>query len=455
MICSALSATLSVALSATLSATLSAMLCQERAAAQGMPWAPSVPAALAAAKADQRVIALVFDLPGVRGSDELVGEHCKNASIARLAARTANVFCSTASAARVTGITPGQQQTNLQQARLDVLKVGPGDDVIAPQVVFCDADGNVLSAVPGRTTTGELEWAWVDAIRRVDPSFEWQYGPAARAPRRLQFGTCARGQNREPPTEAQVDEALKAVRKARGAAFANLQSIELLLRSDEPDAISYVEGTLNGLQAGWIETTLTAIGANSPRAYHAIVAPYLAHREDDVRRTAAAALEQLAEPKALAPVLRRLKVEKVDPIKGRLLRAAAASGPTSKELVAQIDKVLAKEDVAELRAHAVLALALVEDRPHVQQGLAAALRDVSAMVRSTAAYALAWRRDAECVRQLEEAADREDDAETKAWLAAAVTVVRGGDARAFDNFVERVLGEAPPRLGPARGPGRR
>lgn len=440
---------------AALSAALTAALATTPVAAQAIPWSPSVPAALAAAKADQRVVVLVFDLPGLRGSDELVLEHCKNAAIGRLAARTVNVFCSPAVAARVTGVAPAQHQAALQQARLDVLKVGPGDDVLAPQVVFCDADGNVLSAVAGRTTTGELEWAWVDAIRRAEPSFEWQYGPAARAPQRLQFGSCARGQNREPPTAAQVEEALRAVRKARGAVFANLQSIDLLLRSDDDEAMSYVEGTLNGLQTGWIETTLAAIGVNSPRAYHAVVAPYLAHREDGLRRAAAAALEQLAEPKALAPLLRRLKVEKVDAVKGRLLRAAAASGPTSKEVAAGIDKVLAKEDVAELRAQAVLALALVEDRPHVQQALAAALRDVSAMVRSTAAYALAWRRDAECVRQLEEAANREDDAETKAWLAAAVAVVRGGDARAFDNFVERVLGEAPPQPGPGRRPGRR
>jgi HEAT repeat protein len=125
----------------------------------------------------------------------------------------------------------------------------------------------------------------------------------------------------------------------------------------------------------------------------------------------------------------------------------ASCGPTQKETLVQIDKLLAKEPNADVRAQAVLALAQLEDKAKVYQGMRNALRDASPKVRATVAFAIAQRRDAELAKDLEEAVLRESELDTKAWLEAAVAVVRGGDGAPFKNFLERELGEKVPAAG--------
>lgn len=416
----------------------------------GIRWTPSYDQAIAAAKAENKVLLFAFNMAGERANDEMVADHYKDPTLGKLSLATINVFCSISSEPRVAGVTPNQQQSAENSARLQVLKIGPGEDVIAPQHVFVGPDGTVLSSVPYRITKGELEWAWVDAIRKVDPTFVWQLSPAARAPARLGFGAVERGQNRQPPTKAQVAEALKEVKKSRGALLRNLQHVETLMRSDDPEAMAFVQTTLNGLQGEQLTMPIDTMGVVSPKAYHTVIAPYLADRDEAVRTSAAAALERIAEPKAFAALLKQYKVEKADKVRGRLLRALASCGPAQKDTLAAIDKVMAKEASAEVRAHAVLALALVDDKAKVHDGMRLALRDGSPKVRATAAFALASRREADFGKPLDEAASREEHPDTKAWIEAAAKVVRGGDGEAFKNFLERELGESPVRTGLGR-----
>jgi hypothetical protein len=417
------------------------------AAQSGLHWTPAFDEALTTAKAANKVVMLAFNMAGERANDELIEDHYQDPLLAKLSANTLNVFCSTATEVRVRGVTVAQQQAAEQQARLQVLKIGPGEDVIAPQHVFLGPDGAVLSSVAYRVTKGELEWAWVDAIRKVDPAFVWQLSPGARAPARLDFGKVERGQNAPAPSKAEVADALKELKKSRGGMLRNLDQVQIVMRSDEPEAIAFIDTTLKGLQGPMRKPGLDTIGLISPPAYHMVVAGYLDDRDEDVRCAAAGALEHLAAPKALPALLKEYKVEKVDRMRGRLLRAMASSAPTSKDVLAQIDKVLDKEPSADVRAHAVLALALIEDKAKVHEGLTKALRDKSAKVRATVAFALAQRRDVEFAHALDEAAVREEDNETKTWFEAAAAVVRGGDGKAFEKFMERVLGEKPVQAG--------
>jgi hypothetical protein len=406
-------------------------------------WTPRFDEAMQVAKAESKVVLLAFNLAGERANDEMVADHYKDPVLGKLSQFTVNVFCSIATEPRVPGVTPAQQQSAEQQARLSVLKIGPGEDVIAPQHVFVGPDGAVLSAVPYRITKGELEWAWVDAIRKLDPKFQWELSTSARAPGRLSFGAVERGENGKPPTKEQVVEALKEVRKSRLGGMRNLTEIELLMKSDHPEAVGFVEATLNGLQATWLAPALDTMGMISPKVYHPVIGGYLSNRDESVRLAAAGALERLAEPKAYAALARQYKLEKADQVRGRLLRAMASCGPAQKETLTQIDKLMAKETNAELRAQALLALAQVDDK---------------AKVRSMAAFVIASRRDAEFALTLEEIAASEEDLGTKAWLEAAAKVVRGGDGAAFKNFLQRELGEVVPRAGLAglggRGGGR-
>lgn len=428
-------------------AAVTAALSLAPLAAQSVTWTPSFDTALAAAKARNRVVLLAFNMVGERANDELVADHYHDPTLARLATHTENVFCSTAAAPRVPGVTAAQQQAAEQTARLQVLKIGPGEDVIAPQHVFLGPDGAVLSSVAFRVTKGELEWMWVDAIRRVEPAFVWEFTSGARAPARLSFGEVRRGQNAPPPSKAEVAEALKLLKKSRGGLLRNLDSVQLVMRSDEPEAIAFVDATLKGIEGGPLKAAIDTIGLVSPPAYHGVVGGYLDARDDELRAAAAGALEHLAAPKAVSALGKQWKVEKVDAVRGRLLRAMAACAPAQKDVAAQIGKVLDKEPSADVRAHAVLALALLEDKVVVHAGFTKMLRDRSAKVRAAVAFALARRRDAEFAHVLDEAAAREEDAETKAWLEAAAAVVRGGDGKPFDTFLERVLGEKPVQAG--------
>jgi hypothetical protein len=417
------------------------------AAQSAVQWTPQFDEALATAKAENKVVLLAFNMAGEWANDELIADHYQDATLARLSTHTINVFCSTAGEVRVRGVTVAQQQAAEQQARLTVLKIGPGEDVIAPQHVFLGPDGAVLSSVAYRVTKGELEWAWVDAIRKVDPAFTWQLSAAARAPARLGFGRVERGQNDTPPSKAEVAEALKELKKSRGGIMRHLDSVQLVMRSDEPDAIAFIETTLKGVQGAPRKSAIDTIGLVSPPGYHAVVSSYLGDRDEDLRYAAAGALEHLAAPKAVPALMKQWKAEKVDRVRGRLLRALASSAPTHKDVFHQIDKVLDKEPSADVRAHAVLALALVEDKQKVHEGLTQALRDKSAKVRATVAFVLAQRREVDFAHMLDEAAVREEDAETKAWLEAAAVVVRGGEAKPFESFLERVLDEKPVQAG--------
>lgn len=410
-------------------------------------WTPDFAEAMQRAKAENKVVLFAFNLAGERANDEMVADHYKDPTLGKLSQATVNVFCSIASEPRVPGVTPAQHQAAEQQARLQVLKIGPGEDVIAPQHVFVGPDGTVLSSVPWRLTKGELEWAWVDAIRKVDPAFAWQPSLGARAPGKLSLGAVERGENRKPPTEAEVDEALKAVKKSRGAMLRNLGHVETLMRSDEPDAVAFVATTVNGLQEAWLGGALDSMGLISPKAHHGTIVGHLADKDEAVRLAAAGALERMAEPKAFAALSKQYKAEKADPVRGRLLRAMASCGPSQKETLAQIEKLMGKEPNADVRAQAVLALAQVEDKAKVHQGLRAALRDPSPKVRATVAFAIAQRRDVELEKDLDDAALRESELDTKAWLETAAKVVRGGDGAPFKTFLERELGEKVPAAG--------
>lgn len=427
-------------------------------AQSGVPWTAAVAEAQTRSKAENRVLVVALDLPGERSADELVADRFANAAVAKLAARTVNLFGSPGTETRVPGVSVVQQQAVEREARLAVLKVGPGEDLLLPQVVFVGPDGAVLEAVAGHVTAGELEWTWADALRRLDPKSEWTPSPAARAPLALKLGAVEKGKSTPPPTAEKVAEALKELKKARGDFWRSLSLADTLMRSTEPEGIAYLETSLRTLPAGAVAGALENLGRVSPKGWYTVAAGRLGERDDDLRAAAAGALEKLCEPKALAALSKQYKVEKVDRVRGRLLRAMAACAPTGKEVTAALDKVFAKEPSADVRAHAVLALALVEDRAKVQAGLAAALRDGSAKVRAAAAYSLGWRRDTECALKLGEATAMEGEADTKGWMEAAGQVVRGGDGALLKGFLSKVLGEDPvrqglQRLGGGAGPG--
>jgi hypothetical protein len=434
-------------------AVATVVLAGTAAAQSGVRWTPSLDAALSTAKTESRVTMLAFSMDGERACEELLADHYRDPILARLATNTVNVFCSISATARVPGVTGAQQQAAELQARTQILKIGPDQDVIAPQHVFLGPDGAVLASVAYRLTKGELEWVWVDAIRKVQPTFAWEFGDRARAPGGLVFGRAQNGTNPKPPTKAEVDAALKEIKKMRGG-FDRIRDLSMILmRSDDPDALKFGESMLRTLGEGMRAQVLQGIGAVSPKAWHSVVADWLDDRSSGTRVAAAAALEALAEPKSLPALQAQWRKEKDAAVRGRLLRAMAAAGPNQKGVLQVVAKALETEKEPEMRAHAMLAAGLLEDRGAVHRAMTRGLDDADPKVRATAAFTIAVRREQELLGKLERTIESEPDVETKQWMTEAVKTVRGGDGEPFRRFLERVLGERPRGGGDGGGAG--
>ena len=57
------------------------------------------------------------------------------------------------------------------------------EPVAAPQHVFIAPDGTLFSSAVYRVTKGELEWMWIEAIKRVNPDVKLPLSSRARAPK--------------------------------------------------------------------------------------------------------------------------------------------------------------------------------------------------------------------------------------------------------------------------------
>lgn len=408
--------------------------------AQVIKWTPSLEDALAQAKADNKPVLLAFNLEGERASEELLADHYRDAAIGKLAERTLNVFCSIAESAQVPGVTPAQHQAAEKKARTEILAIGPGEDVIAPQHVFVDSDGKVLVSAAYRMSKGELEWCFAEAIRKLDPTFAWTPSLRARAPAALEFGKPQSGEVTKPPTKAEVAEALKEIKKSRGGFGKTMEHARLLMRSDDPEALKFGETTLRGLPGGTKGQILRGIGAASPRAWYAVLVPYLESSDAELRRSTAISLESLAEPKALPALQKQWKIEKDENVRGRLLRAMATCGPDQKTVAQAVQKTV-QSGSETMRIHATVALGSLDDGTLVRDVLRVVLTDAAPKVRSTAAYVIATRREQKLLEDLDRVAKDEPDTEAKQWLTAALEVLRGGSGAAFARFKTTVLGE--------------
>ncbi|MFQ5504502.1 MAG: HEAT repeat domain-containing protein, partial [Planctomycetota bacterium] len=348
-----------------------------------------------------------------------------------------------------------------QKLRSRILKVSAGAWLPTPEHVFAWPDGQVQSSVPGRITRGELEWVWVDAIRSTDPSFVWQLGPKARAPRALRYGYEAPSlREQRPPAKEQVDEALEQLEKGGPRIFRTAWELyPLIIRSEDPRAMRWVASTLS---SRWVNGRLKVrsiepIGQTSPQIWWKVVEPYAGHHDARVRYAAVVAIEKLASPEAVERLLRQWKSKKELPeIRARILRALGACGHDDRRASRVLERVLQSKQSEDLRANAMAGVADIDERRTFQKLVKLGLSDPSAIIRAAAAYAVAVHRDREMLEHVEIVAEQEKDAETRHWMATAIRIVREkGDLSAFDEFVASLAGnDAPAQERPDRGGGR-
>ncbi len=439
-------------LTAAFGAAVSVLLISASATAQGFKWVKTVDEALEQAKTENKVVLFAINLEGERANDELVRRHYQDPLLRKLSSNIICVFCSAFTgrpATAKTGLHTNANKNNERIVRSRFLKADSDQWIVAPQHVFVGPDGKILSSVSYRVTKGELEWMIVHAIRQVDPGFEWQASGAYRAPADMRKGQADDAEGQEPPpTAAQVREALENIARGttrgggRGRRGRNnwerlLADAETIIHSDRPEALKWGKAALRNRWTG--KRLMKIVGEKSPQVWSKVVSEHVANNDADMRLAAVIALEQLGDPKSLSCLKTGFKKEKELDVQGRMLRAMAKVAPANKQAILLVQKALKSHKSEFVRAHATVAVGLLENRAAVTEGLRRALQDSSGLVRSVAAYVIAIRQDKEMLQHLQFSLKAESAADLRRWMRDAVTAIQTGDTKTFKNFLKDTL----------------
>lgn len=403
--------------------------------AQGkITWAKDLDTALAQAKKENKLIVACISMKGERVCDVIIDEHYCDPKIVTLSRQTVNLFCSPHG-------TDLQQQTEFR-VRTELLKKAPSDWMAAPQHVIFSPDGKLISSVSYFLAIGELEWLWVDALRKHDKTFQWKSGDRVRAPAGLKQAYVETVKEVvKPPTKREVDLILRKIKKEHGSGYHGARAqLPIIVRHPGSVARKFIERILKSLETSDNDrvSILRTIGTNSPRTWYLVVAPMLARDHPKVRAAAARALRDLGERKSVGALVARWRKETSSDVRGELLRAMAACGPTDVHVIKLLPFVVKEDAEEDVRVHAVVAVAALESRDAITTGLTAALTDSAPRVRATAAYAIAARRDTAVLEALKTATEQEKDKDVKGWMDAAGKVMGGGSMDAFKEFFEKV-----------------
>lgn len=400
--------------------------------AQGkIGWETDFEEALAKAKAANQPIVACFSMQGERVCDVIIAEHYNDPKLVQLSRQTVNLFCSPHGTAA--------QKELEKRVRIDLLKGDTSTWMVAPQHVVFMPDGKLVWAVPYYITAGELEWMLVEAIRKVKPEFEWPATDRYRAPRSLAAKmTAAKAKQAPPPTHAEVKAMLKEIKKGFGGYYAAKEKLPIIVRNDGAQAKTFVERLLQSRDSSMSAriNTLAIIAANASRSWWSVAKGMLEDDAHDVRRAAADTLRQLGEKRAVKVLLGRWRKEKSVRVRGAILQAVVACGPNSSKVIKLVPGVLTGDKDENLRVQAAIAIASLDSKKAVHAGLTAAAKDESARVRSTVAWAVASRRDAELLSVLKAALATEKNKDAKKWLTLACEVLAGGELGAFAEFPE-------------------
>lgn len=411
-------------------------------------WQVDFDKAMETAKAEKRIVFVAINMEGERANDEAVQVHYKDSRLLSLSKFTINLFATAdknEKRKRFSGLTYDQANKIEIKVREQFLQIPENTDVVSPQHLFISPEGKVLLSVPYAITVGELEWMFVEALKKNDPEFKWTLDGRARAPMRLKYGyAIPKPIGAKAPTKEEVDKILADLRKGKVRFRDMAEKMNIVIRSDSEDAIKYVQGFIGSrwMQDGRRITLFESIGKYSPSPWYVVVEPFLGYEDDDVRKAAIVATGRLGEKKCLKSVKKQFKKEKVAALQGRCLRAMARLGPKDRTVMNAIKKVLKSTKASEeLRMNAVVAAGLLEDRKMVTELLGKALGDPSAKIRSTAAYAIGIRRDKVLLPNLNMVLQQEKDQSVKTWIEAAVKAIDGSNEDTFDRFLEDVVGD--------------
>lgn len=459
---------------AALAAAAALSLPSPSAVAADIAWHASVDEAFAAALERKAPVFVAINMDGERANDEAVETLYREKTIVDLAGLTAPLFASRfdhdggdRSCRRAPGSTTCDAHRAIEKEIRKRYLMDQGDQVIAPQHLWLAPDGTVLLSVPYRVSEGELEWCFVEALKRLDPSFSRALSPSARAPKRLLVGGVRQGAEDGAGPVLSKKEVLALIEELKKIPPRELMDrvddIVNVLRSDEKAAIDYVDGLLSaggggagrggrgpgaglaGLLVQRKVRLLQSIGRLSPPAYHEIVEPLLGDDAPELRANAAVTLELLAAPKSLGALTKAWKKEEDPTVRRELARAIGSCGRDGKgESTLRKAWDSRREDV-QVRASAVVGVGHLEDRDAVLEVARSALFAADPEVRVAAACVVGVRREEGLRAVLEEVRGSEADEGVKKAFDAALEALKGGDAGPLETFLREATGSDLPR----------
>lgn len=403
--------------------------------AQELAWQKSLDAALQTAADQQQVLLIAVLVPGERDSEALV-DHYRDANLRKL---TKNCVC-----LRVDIDSERGDEDRLRVLE-DYLGAAPRSPFVAPHHLVVHPDGKtVISSAARRMTAGQLEWFVADGIRKFDGTFQWPLNGRMRAPAALRYEERETTEIdlRLPPSKKEVRDAIAALKKGTAGWAGSIDHYRTLMASDEKSAVKFVDSQLSGGRGMITGIALSSIARFSPVEFAPILEQFLDYRKANRRREAAKGMWQMAPEKSRKAILKQLKRERDGQARAWLLRAAVAVAPTDKATRKAVEEALYKDDDKFVRMHAAVAAGALEEREAALRLLRKALDDREPDVRSTAAYAMAARRDRALIGSLEASIRGEGDAETKRWMEEAMSVLsKRGDLSGFDRVRSKMLRE--------------
>jgi HEAT repeat protein len=448
-------------------------------ASRGTPteiqWQSSFDKTLERAKAEHKVVFLAVNMDNEKANERMLEHVYTDKAIVELAASTLNLVASAAEhvgadkmCPRFHGLYCLDHRKVDTAARKELLKADDEGRVTSPQQVFLDSEGKVLLSVPYEITVNELEWCFVTALTKGDPTFKGTLPPNARMPRRVilggMFDPKAAGGAIKAPAKAEVAELIKEVRKGTLGNEERAKSVRKILMSDETEALEFIKAELRGGGGGGgggggkgggagggaggkggyggagdtHKKILHAMGIVSPPIYWEIATEYIANNDVALRTEAIVAMEQLAAPESVKPIEAALQKEDDPTVAKELLRALGTCGASDAKVRAMLIK-RAKSDKNELlRLNAIVALGSCDADNDVKEALKSFLEKGNEKERAAAACAAGLTRDEKWVELVQAALQSSKDETLTKAVSASVAVLKGGELRKLREPISKV-----------------
>lgn len=386
-------------------------------AQSSIAWDSELPVVLEVAKAEHRVIVIAMLGDTHRSSAVFTKIHYRNSSLVKLSRNTINLV-----------FTRGKG-SDLEQDIRDRFFPNSTGTVAFPQHLFLSPTGEILFSVGGEMTAGQLEWAWAEAIGKVDKEFLWKSSDAMRAPgpEKIRQSKVADNSGHAAPTKKSLEKLMRDLRISKRS-WLNTRDGRLddVLRSDSPTAQKFASWAIRMGQEDDRARICRRIGELSPPSWSKFLTQFLQDSSEDVRANVVRSLGTLRNAQSFSTVKARWKRDASEKVRSRALLAMAQLAPRETFVCRTIQDTLEKSDSFSLRLHAVIAALALEDRAAAHDALRTALVDQEPRIRSAAAWAIAHRRNRGLRLFLQTSLESEMNPDVRDCIKAAQDALEGG-----------------------------